>query len=182
MSPLSVMRLLFTAFWVVAFAYAAWAARDFAANSGVFPGTISLIGLLIAAAALVSAVRAALRERAAPPVATHAPGGPVPSGSVPEVPKAPDSGELNPLSDTVDEEPISFRRSARYGAWLVGLILGIWLVGAVIAAGVFVGAFLAVEARANWKWLIAGPLLIMGLLIALANGINLYWPETLLRL
>ena len=182
MSPVSVMRLLFTAFWVAVFAYAAWAARDFAANSGIFPGTIALIGLLIATAALISAVREALRERSAPPVPANASGAHAAGYAEHGEPKSPDSGELNPFSETVDQEPISFRRSARYGAWLVGLLLGMWLVGAVIAAAVFVGAFLALEAHANWKWVIAGPVMIIALLLALANGINLYWPETLLRL
>ena len=182
MSPLSVMRLVFTAFWVVAFTYAALASRDFSANSGVFPGIISVIGLLIAVATLVSAVRAALRERAAPPAVTHAASHHFPSGASPDAPKDPDSGEVTPVSEDSHEESPSFGRAARYGAWLAGLVLVTWLVGAVIAAGVFVGAFLKVEARAGWKWLIAGPIVTMVGLIALANAINLHWPETLLRL
>ncbi|MPZ61696.1 MAG: hypothetical protein GEU93_10450 [Propionibacteriales bacterium] len=163
MSPLTILRLGFPAMWLVVFSYTAWEARSFQSNSGVFPFWISVGGIVVAAVTLVADTRA-LRKR------TLTMGG---SSAKLARETGEDGGEAAGAA-------LAFRRSARYGGWLVGHAVMIWLIGAVAASALFVALFLLVEARAGWKLVVAGPVLVAAGLMTLASAINLFWPPALL--
>jgi hypothetical protein len=161
---LTVLRLGFASVWIVAFAYVAIASRDFPSISGMYPMVVAIAGLVLAVVTLLVDLRAWRRTgdvvgRDADNSATAA---------------LTASGEM-----TVGQ---SFRRAGRFGLWLVGLMLLIYVIGFVPAAGVFILAFLIVEADAKWPLIVVGPIVTIALLLLLANAINLYWPESLITI
>ena len=165
MSPLTVLRLGFPALWLVVFCYTAWAALSFQSNSGIFPLWISVGGIVLSAVTLV-ADTVAWRRNA------------LTMGGA--------SAKLATASHEDDAEGAgaaqAFRRAARYGGWLAGHMVMIWLIGAVAASALFVALFLVVEARAGWKLVVVGPVVVAAGLMTMAYALNLFWPPALLPL
>lgn len=164
MPTLTVLRLGFASVWIVVFAYAAVASRGFPSISGMYPLVVALAGLALAVVTLLVDIRTWRR-----------------TGDV--VGKDADNSATAALTAsgemTVGQ---SFRRAGRFGLWLLGLMALVYLIGFVPAAGVFVLAFLIVEADAKWPLIVAGPIVTVALLLLLANAINLYWPESLITI
>jgi len=91
-------------------------------------------------------------------------------------------------SDGVDE---SFRgpkteREAILGsfyvmAWILGYMVGIAVVGLTLATILYLGFYLAREAKASWKVNLIGNLAVLVGLNILREALNLAWPPYLLR-
>lgn len=164
MPALTALRLGFSGLCIVVFLYTTVESRSFPSISGMYPLVVSIGGLLLATATLFVDLRTWRRK------------GEV-IGS-----EADNSSTAALTADGDMTVGQAFRRAGRYGLWLVGLMLLIWVIGMVPAAGVFVLVFLLVEADAKWPLLVAGPIVTVGLLLLLADAINLYWPESLITI
>lgn len=158
------LRLGFSALWIAVFAYAITESFAFPSISGMYPRVAASIGLLLA---LASFVLDLVKWRR---------GGDVVGGDA--------SNSATAALAAGDEHGVrrAFLRALRYAGWLVALMLLFWLVGAVAGAGIFVFLFLLVESKSHWLVLVGGPIITMGLLMLLADAINLFWPESLLTL
>lgn len=164
MTALTALRLGFSALWIVAFGYAAWATLSFPSISGMYPRVAASAGLALATMTLLLDLR---KWRKA--------------GDVVGV-DADNSSSAALAAEYGGGVGKAFFRAGRYGLWLFALMALFWLIGAVAAAGIFVFAFLLLESRARWPLLVAGPVIMMGLLMLLADAINLFWPESLITL
>lgn len=164
MPALTVLRLGFASVWIVVFAYVAVASRSFPSISGMYPLVVAIAGLVLAVVTLLLDLWTWRRKGDV--VGSDA------DNSATAALTA--SGEM-----TVGQ---SFRRAGRFGLWLVGLMLLIYLIGFVPASGIFVLAFLLIESDAKWPLVVAGPIITVGLLLLLADAINLYWPESLITI
>jgi hypothetical protein len=162
--PLTALRLTFTGVFILVFAYTAIESRTFPSISGMYPFVISLFGLGLAAVSFALDVRTWRRK-----------------GDVVGA-DADNSATAALVADGSATVGQAFRRAGRYALWLLGLAVLAYLIGMVAAAGVFLAAFLWIEARAKWPLLIAGPAITMGLLMLLADALNLYWPDALFEL
>ncbi|TDE07460.1 hypothetical protein [Jiangella asiatica] len=164
MPALVALRLGFSALWIVAFAYAITETFDFPSISGMYPRVAAALGLILAAVTFAVDLWKWRRGR--------------------DVLGSEVSISASAALAAEDEHGVrrAFLRAARYALWLVALMASFWLVGVVAGAGLFVLAFLLVESKAHWILLVAGPLATMGLLMLLANSMNLFWPESLITL
>jgi hypothetical protein len=162
--PLTALRLSFTGVWIAVFTYTAIASRDFPSISGMYPFVISIFGLVLAIVSFGLDVRTWRRN-----------------GDVVGA-DADNSATAALVADGKATVGQAFLRAGRYLLWLLGLAVLTALIGMVAATGVFLVAFLWVEARAKWPLLIGGPVVTVGLLLALADALNLYWPDALFEL
>ena len=158
MPALLKLRLFFAAVCLVLFSVGAWKSLDFPALSGIFPLTVSVVGLILATTTIAVDFVVWCRSRQKTVTA--------------------EDSDIAFLLESDVKEP--FFRATRYGLWLIGFTVFIWLVGFVLAAGVFVLLFQVIESRSRWPALIVGPLATMGLLIVMARILNMYWPEPLI--
>lgn len=164
MPSLTVLRLTFSALWIVVFGYAALESRSFPSISGMYPFVVSLGGLVLATATFLLDIRA--WRKGSDVIGSDA------SNSSTATLAATEGGSTGK----------AFLRAGRYGLWLLGLMALVAVIGLVPAAGVFVLAFLLVEAKAKWPLLVAGPIVTVVLLLVLGNAINLFWPASLITL
>ena len=67
----------------------------------------------------------------------------------------------------------------RYGAWLLGYLAAISLLGIVVASGLFVAAFLRVEAKLRWRGCLISALVLMAVILYFGIVFNMRWPESL---
>jgi hypothetical protein len=161
MPALTVLRLSFSALWMVVFAYAAYASLSFPSISGMYPRVAACGGLILASVTLLMDL--VKWRRGHDVVASDS------SNSSTAALAAESDGSVGR----------AFLRAARYGLWLLALMLLFWLIGAVAAAGIFLFAFLKIESNARWPLLVAGPIVTMVLLLLLSHQINLIWPDSL---
>ena len=164
MPPLTALRLIFTGAAIVIFTYTAIESRDFPSISGMYPFVISVFGLVLAVVSFALDVRTWRRK-----------------GDVVGA-DADNSATAALVAGGEATVGQAFLRAGRYALWLLGLAVLTYLIGMVAAVGVFLAAFLWVEARAKWPLLIAVPVITVGLLMALADALNLYWPDALFEL
>ena len=166
MPPITAMRLGFSVFWLAVFVAALINSRQFPGLSGVFPQGISVGGIIFAVTALT---RDLVRWRRHGRALVHDVAG---------------NASTATLGADGDAAAVAhaLRRAGWYTLWLFFYFLLIWLVSVIAASGIFVAIFLAVEARASWKAVVASPLLVMAFLYLLALGMNLHWPDSLTTL
>ena len=92
--------------------------------------------------------------------------------------------ELQGRGRVRDERPGGFtghfRKAIPYLCWLVLYYAAIYLVGLMLASGLFVVAFLVREARLKWYRAALGGVLVSVLLMGLASFVGLDWPTGLL--
>lgn len=149
-----ILGVLFAALFVIFFAYGVYEARDYPRLAKIFPYWISLGALLLAVIQLGIELRKYLLK--------------VEDVHADFVDLAPDRS-LPPL--------VVFKRALGYLLWFIGLYLGIWIFGFVIAMTTFLVAFLRCDAKLNWgrtfQLGIAGFLFVVGI----SWVMTLYWPE-----
>ena len=152
-----ILGVLFAAFFVLFFAYGVYEAREFPRLARIFPYWISLGALALAVVQLAIELRKYLLQ--------------IEDVQADFVDLAPDRS-LPPR--------VVFRRALGYLAWFIGLYLGIWLFGFVIAITAFLVAFLRRDAGLSW-----GKTLQLGLggfffVVVISWLMALYWPEGLI--
>lgn len=67
----------------------------------------------------------------------------------------------------------------RYAAWFFGYLVGIWLIGLIVASGIFVAAFLWREAKLRWWPALLSGAIVIGLVILAAEVFLIRWPSSL---
>jgi hypothetical protein len=157
---LSVLRFAFTTLLVVTFAWVILEARGFPTQAAIFPLTVGSAGLALAVMTVVIDFRRYRLEGSAV-------GGDAPS-----------------TASTAAYEPGSpigyvFGRAGKYLLWMIGYLALMFIIGLVAAAAVFVTAFLFFEAKVKLRYLWLAPVAVVGLLLTLANAVNLFWPRSL---
>jgi TctA family transporter len=157
-------RILGPGIWVVAFvlfASAFYAATGWRLSARLMPQAASAAGLIFIAIAAVVALVAALRGRAV----MAASGGGHDSG-----------GALAALG----ENTIYGRLGMELG-WLVGLLVGVWLIGLMPAMGIFIFAYMTTSGRTHWlRSLIITLGLWIGFYILFDRLLHVPWPPSLL--
>ena len=80
----------------------------------------------------------------------------------------------------MEERPGHFlghlRKAAPFLMWLMAYYVGIYLVGLLLASGLFVAAFLAREGRVRPYRAMIGGALMSGFLLLIGNVVGLDWP------
>ncbi|HXV82552.1 MAG TPA: hypothetical protein VEG60_22030 [Candidatus Binatia bacterium] len=152
-----ILGVILAAVFVVFFAYGVYEAREFPRLARIFPYWISLGALVLAVIQLGIELRKYLLQ--------------IEDVQTDFVDLAPDRS-LPPQ--------VVFKRALSYLLWFVGLYLGIWLVGFVIAITAFLIIFLRYDASLSW-----GKTLQLGLggflfVVAISWLMALYWPEGLI--
>ena len=160
MPILNYMRLGFSSLVMILCGWAFLESRGFPTQAAIFPMIIAGFGTLLAAATLVVD---ALRWRR--------------SGSAL-------GGGTSATASTAAYEPGTpqgyvFARAGRYGLWILGYLLTMFVFGVVVAAAIFVTAFLMIESSVKWRYVWIAPIAILALLFTLENAVNLFWPESL---
>lgn len=152
-----ILGVIFAALFVVFFAYGVYEAREFPRLAKIFPFWISLGALVLAVIQLAIELRKYLLQ-------------------VEDVEA--DFVDLAP--DRSMPPQVVFKRALGYLLWFVGLYLGIWLFGFVIAMTAFLVLFLRFDARLSW-----GKTIELGVggflfVVAISWVMALYWPEGLI--
>ncbi len=163
MRVLTAMRFSFSTLLIIIFTWALIEASGFPSQARIFPFVVGSAGLTLALLTLAIDFR---RFR----VQGSAVGGDAPS-----------------TASTSAYEPGSpigyvFARAGKYLLWMLGYLLLMFTIGLVAAAAVFVTAFLFFEAKVKLRYLWIAPIAVVGLLLTLANAVNLFWPRSLMTL
>jgi putative tricarboxylic transport membrane protein len=152
-----ILGVIFAAFFVVFFAYGVYEAREFPRLAKIFPFWISLGALTLAVVQLAIELRKYLLQ--------------IEDVQADFVDLAPDRS-LPPR--------VLFRRALGYLLWMIGLYVGIWIFGFVMAMTAFLIIFLRNDAGLSW-----GKTLQLGIggflfVVAISWVMSLYWPEGLI--
>lgn len=152
-----ILGVILAAVFVVFFAYGVYEAREFPRLARIFPYWISLGALVLAVMQLGIELRKYLLQ--------------IEDVQTNFVDLAPDRS-LPPQ--------VVFKRALGYLLWFIGLYLGIWLFGFVIALTAFLVIFLRCDASLSW-----GKTLQLGLggflfVVAISWLMALYWPQGLI--
>lgn len=78
------------------------------------------------------------------------------------------------------KEVLQLMGSLKYIAWIVGYIGLIYIVGFMVATGVFLTTFLMIEAKFNIIRTLTATVVVLLLLTVFSDVMNLYWPTNLL--
>lgn len=164
MPVLTVLRLGFSSLLMVVFAIGFLTARDWPTQAAIYPLAVTAAGFLLAFVTFFSDFRRWRREGDA--IGDDA-----------------SSTASTAVYDISSGGPgYAFARAARYGAWMLVYMAMMRLIGLVAAAGVFVTAFLLIEAKVRLRWVWIGPLATIALLLTLSNAVNLFWPQATFQL
>lgn len=163
MPVLTVLRIAFSSLLIVTFSWALIEARGFPSQAAIFPTAVGSAGLALSIMTLLIDVRRYRLEGSA--VGSDAPS----------------------TASTAAYEPGTpigyvFGRAGKYLLWMLGYLLLMFLIGLVAAAAVFVTAFLYFEANVKVRYLWLAPVAVVGLLLTLANAVNLFWPRSLITI
>jgi Tripartite tricarboxylate transporter TctB family len=164
-SSRTIIELLISVLIVFFFVWVLWEARNWPAQSKLFPWSLGLSSLGLALIQVVVAWRAAVRESAAQPDAKTA-------TDDANAATSPDSGPFVSEASTI---PARWRAVTICG-WVVGFFLGIWLLG--FKVGSLCLTFLFLKVTANEKWTISaaiavGSYLFFWLVFDVALGVPL---------
>jgi hypothetical protein len=203
------MRFAFNIALILLFSYTAYESWGFARLARYLPLTVSVVALLVMTFGLVVDIVAYRRRGVVAaddvPLTAALAGSEIKehklqAGKVDESP--PEEGEgtdLNPVDDrgavidpadvaldTVrlgDIEPPSviLKRAGTVFAWMLGYVVGIAIVGIVVASAVYLVGYLFLQAKANWKVPVFGTILLIVTMLVMAEGLNLEWPDYLLE-
>ena len=76
---------------------------------------------------------------------------------------------------------VVIQRAAKFFGWIIGLILGIWLLGFFVTVPLFIFFYLKLEAKEGWLLSLALALAILLFLIGLFDQIlHTHWPRPLI--
>lgn len=89
---------------------------------------------------------------------------------------APPEAEI--INDAASAPPAAI---LRYAAWFFGYLVAIWLASLIVAAGLFVAAFLWREAKVRWWTALVSGFIVVGLVILAGNVFHIRWPASLLN-
>lgn len=152
-----IFGVLFAGLLVAAFAYGAYEARELPLLARVFPYWISLVMLVLAVIQFGVELRRYLLR--------------VEDVEADFVDLAPDRS-LPPQ--------VVFKRAFGYFMWFVGLYVGIWVFGFVIAMTGFLLVFLRYDAELNWPQALELALGGFVFVVAISWIMSLYWPDGLI--
>lgn len=152
MKPRHRDQLLFLVLVAALFGWVAIHAQGFHRTARIFPQVVAIAMLVLALIELVSYGLGAWRE------ARHGVG-----------PKGPVEEDGPSLWD-------GMRQVGPYIVWILAYFLGIYLVGFVVASGVFVALSLMTMGRMRWYAAIGSTAVLIAGLLVLANALTLQWP------
>lgn len=135
-------------------------ATAFAIATGFVPATTRYFPLIASAAGMAAAL-ADLAKRALAARRTRGSAEAGPAEAVNQAANAPPAAILG------------------YAAWFFGYLLAIWLIGLVVASGLFVAAFLWREAKMRWWAALLSGAIVVGLVILAGNVFYIRWPASL---
>jgi FtsH-binding integral membrane protein len=117
----------------------------------LMPMAISVLGLIFCAIGMVRFLRA------------------------PQAPAEEEAG--GNMGEGTDVTPAA---AARYGAWMAGYVVGLWLFGLIVSTAVFTALFLRVERRSPVLSIIFVTGITLGTAMLLGWLLNIRWPAGLL--
>lgn len=152
-------RMLFTLFAVAVFTYVAFAARNWPPGSRLFPWAVAI------PMALLSLVQLGVELYRS---GTHA-----------DRDEKPYTGDLQ-VDWNVDTSVVR-RNAANFFAWLLGLVLAVWLIGFFFSVPLFTFLYLKVQAREKWLLSLALSASTLVFLVGVFELIlHVPWPQPLL--
>ena len=143
-SSRTIIELLISVLIVFFFVWVLWEARNWPAQSKLFPWSLGLSSLGLALIQVVVAWRAAVKESAAQPDAKTETDGAT-------------SADSGPFVSEASAIPAGWRAVTICG-WVVGFFLGIWLLG--FKVGSLCLTFLFLKVTANEKWTISAAIAV----------------------
>jgi hypothetical protein len=157
MKAREVERLVFLALVALLLFWAGWGAVSFPPRARIFPQTVAFAALGLALIELTRTLIAWTRGR------TEAMPTPEPTGES----KRP----------ALHEQVVA---GAPYVLWIVAYYVGIYLVGFVVASGVFVFLFLNRVGSLRWLAAVGATAPLLAAMLALGTAMNLSWPTGLI--
>ena len=130
-------QIFFLFFLLIVFAYAAWDSMSFPTKAQTYPRTVALAAIVVT---LIELVLYTLSTRKQKPVDA-----------------ADDVGVFTP----------QFMKILPYLIWLVVFFIVIYLIGIVLASGLFVFAFLLREGKMRWYFALGSGLIIIAFLLTM---------------
>jgi hypothetical protein len=178
------IRFAFSVVLLLLFAYTAYEAVSFAPLARYLPFTASLVAIAMMSFSILVDIGTFRREGRVAIADVFA------TSSMAVAIKQEDAKEdaAEGRGDGVDE---SFRgpkteREAIFGSfyvmsWIIGYFVGIAIVGLTVATLLYLGLYLAREAKASWKLNVIGNTAVLVGLNILREALNLQWPPYLLK-
>ena len=83
-----------------------------------------------------------------------------------------------PAEETLIER---FRKALPYLTWLVGLYATIYVIGMVVASGLFAALFLLREGKMRWYFALLSGLLVIVFLVIMQDVMSFKWPTSLIE-
>lgn len=83
-------------------------------------------------------------------------------------------GEIEPPFEVLKRAGVVF-------GWMMGYIVGIAIVGLMVATAIYLAGYLRLQAKVGWKLQIIGPIAILIGLTTMRILLNLEWPDYLLE-
>jgi hypothetical protein len=151
-----------TVFMMAVLTYWIIEARNFAPQDRYLPLFAAITGLAMATGQLALDIRATIRRYRTP-------------GAVEKRNQV-----LDIAADTDIPVNVAVRRYLQFLGWIVGVLIGIWLVGFSTALLVFVFAYLRLEGKARWTITI-GVTFVVGLIqyIFFDGLLGILWPTSI---
>lgn len=198
------MRFAFNIAMVLLFAYTTYEAWGFRSLARYLPFSISLLALVVMLVGLLIdivayrrtgvvagddvPVTAALagsevdeqRSRAGGTAASQESG----PGASDTGADAGDAADVSPSAQETDEAESPreiLKRSGVVFLWILSFLVGMAVLGLVLASSIFLLSYLFLQARANWKIPVFGTIAILALMFAMRTALNLEWPPYLLE-
>jgi bacteriorhodopsin len=136
---------------LIFFLWTAWEALGFAKLAQFFPLYVSLVAITLIIVQLYLGIKSKI------------------SGSS----SASDAEEVNVLRERMPAYLV-------YIGWFLGYILLVYLIGFLVATGIFLFAFLIKESKMSLIQTITGVVITLGFIIFFGRVMHMYWPEGIL--
>lgn len=154
-----VERLIFLGLVALVFSWAGWEALSFPSRARIFPQTVAFAALALA---LIEVARTLIAWR---------------RGRTQAMPPAEQKGRGESKRSTLHEQVVA---GAPYVLWIAAYYMGIYLVGFVVASGVFVFLFLTRVGRVRWLAAVGATAPLLAAMLAVGTAMNLSWPTGLI--
>lgn len=152
--------IAFDAFLLAVFVGMAVIATGFSPLARTFPLTVSVAGVVLAAARLASQMWKYARSSVA--VADH--------------------GQTDAASTEENASEGTTKRVVRFFGWILGYLLLIKVAGLLIATAIFITAFSRIEARMRWIHIAIVALAALAGLYLLGSLLGIVWPQGMVDL
>jgi asparagine N-glycosylation enzyme membrane subunit Stt3 len=150
-------RLVFLGLVALVFSWAGWEAVSFPPRARIFPQTVAFAALALA---LIEIARTLIARR---------------RGRAEAMPTAEQKGESK--RPTLHEQVVA---GAPYVLWIAAYYVGIYLVGFLVASGMFVFLFLNRVGRVRWLAALGATAPLLAAMLAIGAAMNLSWPTGLI--